>query len=168
MRPDADAMFDRFNQEHFGGRVPKIPVRLNTRLQTTAGMCRGRYILKIDRLNPNPFLQNHKVRWLQPTHIELHVRLFDEIGWDYTREGWSHSEAELTLIHEMAHAFLWEHYNVKGHSKLLQRLMARITGVDANHTYHYLDVAPWQRQNGVRKNPGKTTALSGSFNPFNS
>jgi hypothetical protein len=184
MRPDMNARFDKYNQRFFGGTITKIPVVMNGRLQTAAGKCwataKGKVVTPRNRGPLNPFAPEPKarrVRWWHPDRIELHSRLFDDIGWDWTRAGWSFPEGDLTLIHEMVHAYLMEHFNDDSHRRKSRRdgirrgrfqdVMNRITGVHTDHTYHYMNVSKWRRMpDGMRRQPQKKTALVKPINPF--
>lgn len=166
-RPNVNGLFDQFNDEFFQGKIPKIPVVMNDRLQTSAGRCKGVYISKLDDKNPNPFMRNRRVRWLKPTELEIHSRLFDDIGWDYTRDGWNRPESELTLLHEMTHAYLWWNWNDKGHGQVFQNVMSRITGkYGVSHTHHFLNVSKWRRMHGFQRPAKKQPFMAGAINPF--
>ena len=155
--------FDHFNTEYFGGKLPKIPVVANGRLKTAAGLIRGVYTSRTNYLGMN-------YKQLVPKRIDIHQRLFDDVGWDTPADKpFRHSHFEITLLHEMTHAYLWIFFNEKNHSPRFHSVMSGITGVYTDtrgrkkrHTYHSLDVSKWRRPRN-RKVSGKQ---SPGFNPF--
>lgn len=163
MHPDFDRIFDRFNAEYFQGRIPKVPVVLNRNLKASAGTCSGYYIFKSDPNASNAILANKIIKWAHPSRIDLHARLFEDIGWDFVEDGFVHTEAEVTLLHEMVHAFLWVRFNDNSHGIRFQSWMVSITGVDIDHTNHDFDISKWVIGAGNKKLKAKRT----SFNPFN-
>lgn len=140
IRPDFNQKFDLFNRKFFDGRIMKIPVILNDRLQTHVGRFWG-----------DEYPDGETI----PNRIELHSRLFDKLGWGYQRDGWSLPEADLTLLHEMSHAFFYQHHHDATHGLRFQKKMTEITGMDVDHTYHSLDVSAWRRKKSVKINPFK-------------
>ncbi len=156
--------FDQFNTEYFDEKIPKIPVIANGRLKTAAGLIRGVYTLKKDYID-------RTYKQLIPQRIDIHKRLFDDVGWDTPADKpFHHSHFEITLLHEMTHAYLWAVFNDKNHSSRFQLVMSNITGVHTDsrgrrkrHTYHSLDVSRWRRPRGWKA--AKPEKVSG-FNPF--
>ena len=108
-------LFDHLNEKHFNKMISKIPCSWNKRLATTAGICR--------------FMNNRLTGNCTPTKIELAYRLFKN-------EEWDKDKIVKTMLHEMVHAFLLEHYNEKGHTVRFQTMMSEITGVYENHRCH--------------------------------
>ena len=104
-KPNIKSMFNSLNTIHFGGIIKDIPVVWNTRMTTTAGMCRYRNLLGE----------------LSPTKIDLSEKLFRHLGFD-------EAKIERTLIHEMVHAYLVQEHNERGHTARFQRMMTDITG----------------------------------------
>ncbi len=127
--PNVNEMFDRLNQEHFNGEVPKIPVEWNNRLRTTAGRCHSRWT-------------NRRRREMEPTKIDLSNQLF-------ASNGWNQEEVERTLIHEMVHAYLMHKYNNATHDWQFQSTMTRITGEWKNHRCHNYETAAVQNTRNI-------------------
>ena len=123
IRPDIEKMFDEINQEHFDGVINPIPVLWNTRMTTTAGMCRYR----------RSFGQ------YTPFKIELSLKLFRNLDFDI-------SKVRRTLTHEMVHAWLIQEFNETGHGYRFQRKMTDITGEHKNHRCHNYDVSGLKRK----------------------
>lgn len=121
-RPDIVAMFHEINAEHFNGEIPDtVEVSWNSRLRTTAGYARFRWI-------------NRREGIIHPTSVELSEKLFQSLGWplDKIRE---------TLIHEMTHAWLFHVYNDRGHGPRFQRKMDSIVGYRDSHRCHTYDTS---------------------------
>ena len=130
MKPTEETLsvwFDDFNREHFDNKITKIPVHWNGRLRTCAGQCKyNRVKSKIPRTGRFEYEYT-------PFAITLSNKLFENNDWD-------ESKIKRTLIHEMTHAFLLEHYNETGHTIMFQSIMRRITGEAKNHRCHDYDV----------------------------
>jgi SprT-like family len=77
-----EALFREYNERHFGGALPVLPLRLSGRMRTRLGqLC----------LRPDSG---------EPYEITLSRRHVDRHGWEETGH---------TLLHEMVH--LWQHQN---------------------------------------------------------
>ena len=122
-KPNIKQMFHTLNAQHFGGVIKDIPVVWNTRMTTTAGMCRYRRLLG-DCI---------------PTKIELSDKLFRHLDFDF-------SKVERTLIHEMVHAYLLQEFNERGHTARFQNMMTEITGEYKNHRCHSYDTTGIKRK----------------------
>ena len=107
-------MFDKINNEHFGGVITPIPVVWNNRLRVCAGKC------FYSRLS------------LKPTKIEISKPIFQKVQ--------NADKVWITLAHEMTHAYLLEHKKETGHTQNFQNIMTRITGENKNHRCHEYDV----------------------------
>ena len=124
--PNLNELFDKINQEHFDGKISKIPCVWNKRMTTTA----GRIFYK-----RNPFTGKPQ----NPNKIELSFKLFKNNDMDI-------SKITRTMQHEMTHAYLIEHFGEDGHTSNFQSIMTRITGEDKNHRCHSYDVTGIQRK----------------------
>ena len=107
-------MFASINKEHFQGRISDFPILWNNRLRTCAGKC------------------VFKRRTCKPIRIELSDKLFKNNNYDIDK-------ITRTLIHEMTHAYLLEHFQERGHTDRFQMTMMRITGEYKNHRCHNYD-----------------------------
>lgn len=115
--PDLRAMFDYLNAELFDGYLPLFEVKWCENLRVTAGICQWQKSSGIYSIN----------------YIRLSVKLFRQNGWEP-------SEIRMTLIHEMAHAYLILRHGIRGHGRAFQNLMHRLVGWRKSHTYHTYDV----------------------------
>jgi hypothetical protein len=93
--------FDRFNRDHFGGKLSSLPIRLSGRMRTRLGE------LSVD------------IRTGQPIEIAISRRHLARHGW---------SEVEHTLLHEMVHQWQAESGLPVDHGPLF-REKARQVGV---------------------------------------
>ena len=115
--PDILALFAELNETLFESKLPSDHrVFWCERLRVTAGKWEYR-------------THNGKV----DAHIRLSYRLFQKNGWNI-------AEIRNTLIHEMAHAYLYQLYRFTGHGRSFQNLMHRLVGYRRDHTYHTYDV----------------------------
>jgi predicted SprT family Zn-dependent metalloprotease len=127
---DLDALFDELNEAHFNNEVPKIPVNWNNRLRTTAGRCFPRRI-------------RGTICDIEPYKIDLANRLFENNDWDIDK-------VKRTLVHEMVHAWLYEHYNERGHTPRFHWKMSEITGEwGKNHRCHSYDTTGLREERNV-------------------
>ena len=159
---ELSSMFDHFNEEHFHGEIPKIPVVINERLTSTAGraFCKVRMEWSlVTREGGNAYEERVNVR--VPTKIELSGPIFDHHGWDFHRPSWPMNELDNILVHEMTHAYLFDVFNERGHSVHFHNIMSKITGVVGNHRYHYMDVHMVTANKKVR--PVKKGRVSGGI-----
>ena len=124
-------MFEKLNEQHFEGKITKIPASWNNRMRTAAGYCR--------------YKRNSFDGGYTPTSIELSSKLFENESWDIRK-------IERTLIHEMVHAFLLEHHNEKGHTARFQRMMTNITGEFKNHRCHTYNVSGLRNKRNIVAN----------------
>lgn len=113
---DLNKLFDRINKDKFNGEVKKVPATWNSRLSTSAGICK--------------YTRKDKT----PTNIELSQKIFSSL--DFPMD-----EIEATMLHEMCHVWLLDHYNYAGHNYLFQNKMKELTGEDKDFTYHTLDMS---------------------------
>ena len=91
---DLNRLFDDINKEHFNNKITKIPCVWNIRLRICAGKCHY-----TRRRNPSTLSME-----MTPTKIELSKKLFENNNMDIDK-------ITNTMIHEMVHAYLLEHYN---------------------------------------------------------
>ena len=123
---DIVKLFDELNQEHFEGKITKIPVKWNSRMRTTAGYCK--------------FKKRSEI--FTPIRIELSKKLFQN-------ENWDKEKIKRTLIHEMVHAYLLEFHNERGHTSRFQSMMTMITGEYKNHRCHNYNVEGLRNEKNV-------------------
>ena len=95
-------LFSEYNQRHFMGSLPEIPIRLSGRMQTRLGH------LMLDRAG-------------QPAEITISRRHLHQHGWD---------EAAQTLLHEMVHLWQCANGHPVDHGAAFRK-KARETGVTA-------------------------------------
>ena len=74
--------------------------------------------------------------------IELSKALFENENMDIDK-------ITNTMIHEMTHAYLIEHFNEKGHTSRFHMIMTRITGKNINHRCHNYNVMGLKNKAGV-------------------
>jgi len=129
--PDLNLLFDNINEEHFEGKITKIPCQWNTRMRTTAGKIHYKRNLS-NRFNRSSRM-TYVVDRLTPTVIHMSLPLFKNNDMDMKK-------ITRTMQHEMTHAFLLEYYNEAGHTARFQSIMTRITGENINHRCHSYDV----------------------------
>jgi len=129
--PDIKTMFVELNDEHFGGKIPDIPVVWNKRMTTTAGYCRYKRSRVLALMGDR--------QELTVTKIDLSYQLFEKLGFDIDK-------VKRTLIHEMVHAFLVHTYNERGHKWRFQQMMTDITGEYKNHRCHNYDTEGLRRK----------------------
>jgi len=112
-------LYLRFNDEYFSGKMPEdLPVTWNTRLRTTAGYCRFKWLGKPGGL-------------LDVKSIDLNPRLLD-----------TEDKIIDTLIHEMVHGWLTHVTNKDhGHNWQFKAKMDQILGWKPCHNYHSYDVS---------------------------
>lgn len=122
-KPNIKALFDELNQKHFNGIINPVPVLWNSRMTTTAGMCRYKAFFGE----------------LTPTKIELSEKLFRHLDFDIEK-------ITRTLIHEMVHAYLLQEFNERGHTQSFQEMMTDITGEHKNHRCHSYDTTGLKRK----------------------
>lgn len=95
------ALFDRYNADRFGGRLPRIPLRLSRRMTRALGTISyvetdGRRVVRDIAISADLLL---------PGNVEV---LRD------------------TLLHEMAHAEAWLRHGHRGHGKVWRRIAERV------------------------------------------
>lgn len=126
--PDLRVLFGELNETHFDNFLPDdFDVYWCNLLRTTAGKFQGRRLSMTER----------KINWIRMSH-----RLFAE-------NGWNPKEIRLTMIHEMAHCYLYLKYGNYSHDRQFQRLMDRLVGYRKSHTYHTYDT---RNLRNVRRN----------------
>ncbi len=115
MRPTVDYItrqFDHYNRLMFGGRLPRIPVRL-TEARTYLGQCVSRIVTDTDGLR---------------RHTDFELRIS-------TRLDLAQATVDDTLIHEMIHYFI--HYNglsdTSAHGPIFRSIMQSINTVHGRH-----------------------------------
>ena len=119
---DLNIMFDELNKKHFDDKITKIPCYWNDKMRVCAGKC-------VYKKSYNAF----KSADYYPIKIELSYKLFKNNNMDMEK-------ITNTMIHEMCHAYLVEHFNERGHTARFQSLMTKITGVSKNHRCHNYNV----------------------------
>ncbi|MGD2135191.1 MAG: SprT-like domain-containing protein [Gemmatimonadales bacterium] len=115
-----EALYDRLNQRHFEGRLPRVPFRLSRRMETRLGE------LTVE------------VGSLTPVEIAISRRHIEQDGW---------AEVERTLLHEMVHQWQVESGAEPDHGPAFRR-KAKEVGIapSADRMVHRTSPAGDQRE----------------------
>ena len=157
MRPTLDhlnSMFDQFNQQHFDGKISKVPVLINERLTATAGRAWAPPQIVRKNVVVGLRVEERLTTVYVPEKIEISGPIFDHNGWDFRKAGWPMTELEDTVVHEMTHLYLMEHFQDRKHSTHFHNIMSRITGVYGNHRCHSMARAPRKRNVAPKRRGG--------------
>lgn len=104
--------FDRYNRQMFGGRLPRIPIRLSD-AKTFLGQC-------VSKIHTHPDGQRE--------HYDFELRIS-------TRLDLPQETVDDTIIHEMIHYFI--HYNglhdISAHGPIFRSIMQSINTVHGRH-----------------------------------
>lgn len=95
------ALFDRYNADRFGGRLPRIPLRLSRRMTRALGTI--------------SYLETDGRRVVRDIAISVDLLLPGNVA--VLRD---------TLLHEMAHAEAWLRHGHRGHGKVWRRIAERV------------------------------------------
>ncbi|MFP4624532.1 MAG: SprT family zinc-dependent metalloprotease, partial [Gemmatimonadota bacterium] len=118
------ALFDRFNHERFGGRLPDIPLRVSRRMTRSLGIIRygpdrsavAAHGARGSRTRPGGAAATDE-RARAVTEIAISADLLRPAN---------RTALEDTLLHEMAHAEAWLVHGHRGHGRPWRRIAERV------------------------------------------
>jgi hypothetical protein len=94
-------LFDEYNRRHFGGRLPRVPLRLSRRMTRALGTI--------------GYLEENGVRRIREIVISADLMLPANAA--VLRD---------TLLHEMAHGEAWLRHGHRGHGRIWRRIAERV------------------------------------------
>jgi hypothetical protein len=95
------ALFDAYNRDHFGGRLPRVPMRVSRRMTRALGTI--------------AYGEDGGVRKVR--EIVISADLLLPANAEVLRD---------TLLHEMAHGEAWLRHGHRGHGKIWRRIAERV------------------------------------------
>jgi hypothetical protein len=114
-------LFDEYNRRHFGGRLPRVPLRLSRRMTRALGTI--------------GYLEEEGVRRIREIVISADLML--PANAHILRD---------TLLHEMAHGEAWLWHGHRGHGRIWRRIAQRVGCVP-----EALTCTPVERQRNRRR-----------------